>query len=117
MNWNFSAWSIRNPVPPILLFAVLLLMGVQSFNRLPITQFPNIDVPLIVVSVGQSGAAPAELESQITKRVEDAVSGLAGVKNVVSTMLRKSVAASPVALMSRSSRRLMSKVLRSKPML
>ena len=86
MNWNFSAWSIRNPVPPILLFAVLLLMGVQSFMRLPITQFPNIDVPLIAVSVGQSGAAPAELESQITKRVEDAVSGLAGVKNVISTM-------------------------------
>ncbi len=86
MNWNFSAWSIRNPVPPILLFAVLLLMGLQSFSRLPVTQFPNIDVPIIAVSVGQSGAAPAELESQITKRVEDAVSGLAGVKNVTSTM-------------------------------
>jgi hydrophobe/amphiphile efflux-1 (HAE1) family protein len=86
MNWNFSAWSIRNPVPPILLFAVLLLMGIQAFSRLPITQFPNIDVPIIAVSVGQSGAAPAELESQITKRVEDAVSGLAGVKNIISTM-------------------------------
>ena len=86
MNWNFSAWSIRNPVPPILLFAVLLLMGIQSFMRLPITQFPNIDVPIIAVTVGQSGAAPAELESQITKRVEDAVSGLAGVKNIISTM-------------------------------
>jgi hydrophobe/amphiphile efflux-1 (HAE1) family protein len=86
MNWNFSAWSIRNPVPPILLFAVLLLIGVQSFMRLPITQFPNIDVPLIAVSVGQSGAAPAELESQVTKRVEDAVSGIAGVKNIISTM-------------------------------
>ncbi len=86
MNWNFSAWSIRNPVPPILLFAVLLLMGWQSFMRLPITQFPNIDVPLIAVSVAQSGAAPAELESQITKRVEDAVSGIAGMKNINSTM-------------------------------
>jgi hydrophobic/amphiphilic exporter-1 (mainly G- bacteria), HAE1 family len=86
MNWNFSAWAIRNPVPPILLFAVLMLLGVQSFMRLPITQFPNIDVPLIAVSIGQSGSAPAELESQITKRVEDAVAGLAGVKNVTSTM-------------------------------
>jgi hydrophobic/amphiphilic exporter-1 (mainly G- bacteria), HAE1 family len=86
MNWNFSAWSIRNPVPPILLFAVLLLLGLQAFSRLPITQFPNIDVPLIAVSVGQSGSAPAELESQITKKVEDAVSGIAGVKNITSTM-------------------------------
>jgi hydrophobe/amphiphile efflux-1 (HAE1) family protein len=86
MNWNFSAWAIRNPVPPILLFAVLVLLGMQAFNRLPITQFPNIDVPVIAVTVGQSGAAPAELESQVTKRIEDAVSGLAGVKNVTSTM-------------------------------
>ena len=86
MNWNFSAWSIRNPVPAMLLFAVLLLMGMQAFSRLPITQFPNIDVPVIAVSVWQSGAAPAELESQITKRIEDAVSGIAGVKNITSTM-------------------------------
>jgi multidrug efflux pump subunit AcrB len=86
MNWNFSAWSIRNPVGPVLLFAVLLLMGIQAFNQLPITQFPNIDVPVIAVSVGQSGAAPAELESQVTKRIEDAVSGIAGIKNITSTM-------------------------------
>ncbi len=86
MNWNFSAWSIRNPVGPVLLFAVLLLLGVQSFIRLPITQFPNIDVPVIAVTVGQSGAAPAELESQITKRIEDSVSSITGVKNITSTM-------------------------------
>lgn len=86
MNLNFSAWSIRNPVPAILLFFVLTLVGLQSFARLPITQFPNIDVPVIAVSVGQSGAAPAELESQVTKRIEDAVSAIAGVKNIVSTM-------------------------------
>jgi multidrug efflux pump subunit AcrB len=86
MNWNFSAWSIRNPVGPILLFAVLMLLGMQAFSRLPITQFPNIDVPVIAVSVAQSGAAPAELESQITKRIEDSVSGITGVKNITSTM-------------------------------
>ncbi len=86
MNFNFSAWAIRNPVPPILLFVVLLLVGIQSFMRLPITQFPNIDVPVIAVSVGQSGAAPAELETQVTKRIEDAVAGLNGVKHINSTM-------------------------------
>ncbi len=86
MNFNFSAWSIRNPVPAILLFFVLTLVGMQSFSKLPITQFPNIDVPIVAVSVGQSGAAPAELESQITKKIEDAVSAIAGVKNIISTM-------------------------------
>lgn len=86
MNWNISAWAIRHPLPPLLLFAVLMLVGLQAFNRLPITQFPNIDVPVISVTVGQSGAAPAELESQVTKKVEDAVASIAGVKNITSTM-------------------------------
>ena len=86
MNFNFSAWAIRNPVPPILLFIVLVLIGVQSFRALPITQFPNIDVPLVAVSVSQAGAAPAELESQVTKRIEDSVSAITGVKHIISTM-------------------------------
>ena len=86
MNFNFSAWSIRNPVPPILLFFVLMMVGIFSFRSLPITQFPNIDVPLVLVSVGQSGATPAELESQITKKVEDAVAAITGVKHITSTM-------------------------------
>jgi len=61
---NFSAWAIRNPIAPILGFVVLLFLGWQSFNALPITRFPNIDVPLVAVTVAQPGAAPAELESQ-----------------------------------------------------
>ena len=83
---NFSAWSIRNPLGPILVFLILMVLGYQSFNSLPITRFPNIDVPLVAVSVVQSGAAPAELESQVTKIIEDAVSGITGVKNVRSTV-------------------------------
>lgn len=81
---NFSAWAIRNPVAPILAFVILMLLGWQSFNALPITRFPNIDVPLVSVTVAQNGAAPAELESQVTREIEDAVAGIAGVKNVFS---------------------------------
>ena len=86
MRINFSAWAIRNPVPPILLFSVLCVLGIMSFMRLPVTKFPNIDVPVISVTMTQSGAAPAELESQITKEVEDAVANITGVKHVVSTL-------------------------------
>ncbi|MGL4397224.1 MAG: efflux RND transporter permease subunit [Hyphomicrobium sp.] len=86
MRINISAWAIRNPVPPILLFAVLCLLGIMSFMRLPVTKFPNIDVPVVSVTITQSGAAPAELESQVTKEVEDAVANLTGVKHVVSTL-------------------------------
>jgi multidrug efflux pump subunit AcrB len=83
---NFSAWSIRNPVAPLLAFFLLMVLGWQSFNALPITRFPNIDVPLVAVSVAQSGAAPAEMETQVTKEIEDAVAGLNGAKRVTSTV-------------------------------
>lgn len=83
---NFSAWSIRNPIAPILTFVLLLVVGIQSFNSLPITRFPNIDVPLVAVTVGQSGASPAELESQVTKEIEDAVASITGVDEINSTV-------------------------------
>jgi hydrophobe/amphiphile efflux-1 (HAE1) family protein len=86
MNINFSAFSIRKPVPAVLLFTVLCVLGLMSFAKLPVTRFPNIDVPMVQVSISQSGAAPAELETQITKRVEDAVANLTGVKHVFSSI-------------------------------
>ena len=86
MKFNISAWSIRNPVPSIVLFAVLLLLGIMSFRSLPVTRFPNIDVPVISVTITQSGSAPAELESQISKQVEDSVANITGVKKIISTL-------------------------------
>ncbi len=86
MRINVSAWSIRRPVPAIVLFAVLLLLGVVSFMRLPVTRFPNIDVPIISAVITQSGSSPAELETQVTKIVEDAVANITGVKHIQSTL-------------------------------
>jgi hydrophobe/amphiphile efflux-1 (HAE1) family protein len=83
---NISAWSIRHPVPSLVLFLVLLVLGMTSFQSLPVTRFPNIDVPIIQVRIYQSGAAPSELELQVTKRIEDAVAGINGVKHVTSTI-------------------------------
>ncbi|VDC32662.1 efflux RND transporter permease subunit [Pseudogemmobacter humi] len=83
---NFSAWAIRNPVAPILGFFMLMVLGWQSFMTLPVTRFPNIDVPIVSVTVIQAGAAPSELETQVTKEVEDAVAGINGVKNVTSNV-------------------------------
>jgi len=86
MNWNFSAWAIRNPVPPILMFIVLMALGLVSFANLPVTRFPNIDVPIVSVVVNDPGVAPSELETQVSKRVEDAVANISGVKNVTTTI-------------------------------
>ncbi len=87
---NVSAWAIRNPVPPILMFVVLIALGVFSFRQLPVSRFPNIDVPIVQVLITQSGAAPSELETQVTKKVEDAVAGITGIKHINSTVVEGS---------------------------
>lgn len=86
MDFNISAWSIRRPVPSLVLFMVLITVGILSFRNLPVTRFPNIDIPVIQAQITQAGAAPAELETQVTKRVEDAIAGIAGVKHITSTI-------------------------------
>lgn len=86
MNWNISGWCIRNPIPPIILFMLLTVAGVLALVSLDIEEEPNIDVPWVSVTVSQSGAAPVELETQVTRRVEDAVAGVANVKHVRSTV-------------------------------
>ncbi|TWF54853.1 efflux RND transporter permease subunit [Neorhizobium alkalisoli] len=83
---NFSAWSIRNPIAPLLAFALMLYVGIQSFYALPITRFPNIDVPVVSITVNQSGASPAELEMQVTKEIEDAVASISGIDEIQSTV-------------------------------
>ena len=86
MALNISAWSIRHPVTPIVMAAAIVALGFISFNRLPITRMPNVDVPLITVTISQFGAAPGELENQVTKKVEDAVAGVAGAHHINSTI-------------------------------
>jgi Cu/Ag efflux pump CusA len=67
MALNISAWSIRQPLPSIVFSIILLVLGWMSFTKLAVTRLPNADIPVISVAVGQFGAAPAELESQVTK--------------------------------------------------
>jgi HAE1 family hydrophobic/amphiphilic exporter-1 len=87
MNFaNISAWSIRNPIPTIMLFIVLTIFGIVSFFNLRINNFPDIDYPLVAATVVQPGAAPSELETQVTRIVEDAVAGLGSVRHIRSTV-------------------------------
>jgi hydrophobe/amphiphile efflux-1 (HAE1) family protein len=86
MAVNISAWSIRNPIPPIVMAAAIVTLGYINFTKMPITRMPNVDVPLIVVVITQFGASPAELESRVTKKVEDAIASVAGAHHVNSSI-------------------------------
>ena len=82
---NFATLSIRHPVPPVAIFLVLLIVGLYSFNRLPVTAMPNIDLPLVQVTINQPGAAPSELTSQVIQPVEDSIASVTGVRHITST--------------------------------
>lgn len=83
---NISAWCIRNPVPPIVMFVALCAAGILSFVRMDVQSDPDIDFPIAMVVVQQPGAAPAELETQVTQRVEAAVRSLQGIDEINSTV-------------------------------
>ena len=83
---NVSAWSIRNPLVAVLLFILLSLGGWHGFHAMRVQQFPDMDFPVVVVSVALTGASPQQLESDVAKKVESRLASLDGVKNVRSTL-------------------------------
>jgi len=81
---NISAWAIRHPLPPIVLFVVLLFMGLVSFFRLPVTADPDISFPGVTVNIEQPGAAPQEMETQVLQKVEGSIAGIGNIDNITS---------------------------------
>ncbi len=81
---NLSAWAIRNPLPPMVLFTVLTFMGIVGFVQLPINLDPDVTFPAVNVTVAQPGAAPTEIETQVTQRIEGAVAGVGNVRRISS---------------------------------
>ena len=82
---DISAWSIRNPVIPLVFFTGLLLAGIVSFRFMDVTDNPDVDFPAVQVIISQPGASPTEIENQITQRVESALRSINGVNSLQST--------------------------------
>ncbi len=82
---DISAWSIRNPVIPLVFFTGLLFAGIVSFRFMDVTNNPDVEFPAVNVSIAQPGASPTEIENQITQRVESALRSIAGVNSIQST--------------------------------
>ncbi|MGK7928435.1 MAG: efflux RND transporter permease subunit [Spirulina sp.] len=86
MSFHVSSWSIKNPVPTLVMFLILSLVGLFCFFGLGIDSEPNIDFPMVQVTVTQQGAGPVEMETQVTKKVEDAVAGLGDIDQIQSVV-------------------------------
>lgn len=89
---NFSAWSIRNPVPSILLFAMLTVCGALGFMGLSVQNFPDMDLPTIKISASLDGAAPNQLETEVARKIEDKLASLTRLDHITSKITDGTVA-------------------------
>ncbi|CAN1506444.1 AcrB Cation/multidrug efflux pump [Burkholderiaceae bacterium] len=84
---NFSAFSIRNPIPAILLFILLSIAGVLAFKAIGVQDFPDIELPMVTVEAQLPGAAPATLETEVARKLENSIATLQGIKNLYTKIL------------------------------
>ncbi|WKB54533.1 efflux RND transporter permease subunit [Eleftheria terrae] len=81
-SFNVSSWSIRNPIPSILLFVLLTVVGLMSFSAMKIQNFPDIDLATVTVAAELPGASPAQMETEVARKIENSVAALQGVKHI-----------------------------------
>lgn len=83
---NLSAWSIRNPIPAAMLFVLLTLAGLLAFRSMKVQNFPDMDLPVVLVTASLPGAAPGQLESDVARKIENAIATTQGLKHITSTL-------------------------------
>lgn len=83
---NFSAWAIRSPIPVVLLYILLTAVGTVGFFKLPVQDMPDLDFPMVTVTATLPGATPTSLETEVTRKIEDSIGTISGVKHITSTV-------------------------------
>lgn len=86
MRINLSSFAVKNPIPTFVLFFILTVWGIYSFIKLPVNAEPAMNFPAVCVSVTLDGASPTELENSVTRKIEDAIAGMSGVRHISSTI-------------------------------
>ena len=83
---NFVTWSIRNPIPVVVMFAALLIAVLVGFAELGVQDRPDIDFPAVTVTVSYPGSPPSQLESEVTRKIEDSIATITGINHITSTI-------------------------------
>jgi multidrug efflux pump subunit AcrB len=83
---NFSTWAINRPVPVIVLFIALTVAGIVGLNRLGIQDRPDLDIPTVTVTVNYPGVPPTQMETEVTRKIEDSVATVNGIDHIHSTI-------------------------------
>jgi multidrug efflux pump subunit AcrB len=86
VSFNLSSWSIRHPTPGILLFVLLTIVGLMGFAAMKVQNFPDMTLPVVTVTASLPGASPSQLESEVARKIENALATVQGVKRISSTL-------------------------------
>ena len=92
---NVSAWSIRNPIPAVMLFVLLTFAGLLSFRAMKVQNFPDIDLPTVLVTAALPGGSPQQLETDVARKIENAIATIQGLKHIM-TKVQDGVVTLPV---------------------
>jgi HAE1 family hydrophobic/amphiphilic exporter-1 len=76
--------AVDNPVFATMMMVALLVLGLFSYRQLGVDQFPNVDLPVVVVTTNYPGASPETVESEISRKIEESVNAIAGLKTLTS---------------------------------
>jgi multidrug efflux pump subunit AcrB len=79
---NVSSWSIKNPIPAVMLFVLLTFGGMLAFKAMKVQNFPDIDLPTVSVSASLPGAAPGQLETEVARKLENSIATVQGLKHI-----------------------------------
>ena len=88
---NVSSWSIKNPIPAVMLFVLLTVAGFIAFGSMKVQNFPDLELPTITVNASLPGAAPTQLETDVARKLENALAPLQGLKHITTKVQDGSV--------------------------
>ncbi len=83
---NVSTWAIKNPIPTVLLFVLLTILGWMSFHGMKVQNFPDIELPTVTISASLPGAAPNQLETEVARKLENSIANIQGIKHIYTTV-------------------------------
>lgn len=83
---NFATWAIRQPIPPIVIFLLLTFAGLYGFSKIKIADMPDMEMPMVIINAAMPGASPSQLETEVTRKIENAVASIDGIDEMNSTV-------------------------------
>ncbi|MGY5797335.1 efflux RND transporter permease subunit [Rheinheimera faecalis] len=86
MNLNISSWAIRTPTPAILLFVLLTFAGLLGFQSMKVQDLPDLELPTVTVTASLPGASPSQLETDVARKLENALATVQGVRHIYSNL-------------------------------